>query len=177
MQHGRLVFRLKANFLVLHEQNSLRAFSHHAPLICASCRCRTRIGELDVLQYPLFLFYCECCLIDNKQFSPPIHVRTAIELHYIQASSLFVLTYDQQKENTDEFLFWFGHKWRKKLDPSRALHPRQIAIAFYKRVAKTAKKSVDMLSLCLSRLKIYKDLRQFIVKMIWPNEIICWMEE
>jgi len=39
---------------------------------------------------------------------------------------------------------------------------------------KQTKMSLDMFCLCLIRLGIYKDLRQLLVKMIWPNEIICW---
>jgi len=177
MQHGRLVFRLKANFLVLHEQICFDA--HRLPLRCTVCGFEDRVGELTVIDNPP-LFYCESCLFANKNFAPIVHVRSVVNSHYVEASRLFMHAFDKQKEISDEFLFWFGQKWSRIKSPLANLHvfhSRQVAIEFYNSVAERAKQSMDMLSLCLMRLGIYKDLRQFIVKIIWPNEIICWLEE
>lgn len=175
MQHGRLVFRLKHNYLVLHEQICLDA--RFLSLRCTVCGFQNRVGELSVKNNPP-LFYCQLCLF--SKFAPIVHIRSVVNSHYVQASTLFMHAHNAKKEITDEFLFWFGRKWSLIKNPIAHLdasQPRKNAIKFYNRVAKRAKESVDMLSLCLLRLKIYKDLRQFIVKMIWPNEIISWLVE
>lgn len=49
----------------------------------------------------------------------------------------------------------------------------QQCIDFFTSVKKKAKHSINMLGLCLMRLKFYKDLRQFICKMC---DIVDWLE-
>jgi hypothetical protein len=176
MLPGRLVFRKKDNVFYLHEQiGSSCGGLRDTCVTCGTKDCS--IGELDLTLNPFSRFYCYDCII---KWEPIVSVREVAE-HKEKSNDVNFLVwcaFIRRRPFSKEFLFWFGRKWSKFLirdKYSAKLHDPVINI--YRNVANTAKQSMDMLCLCLMRLGLYKDLRQFIVQMIWPNEIICWLEE
>ena len=94
--------------------------------------------------------------------------------HLDKAESLFKHACRKGYNMPNEFWYWIGRRWwftSKNTSLSRT------GIEFYLCVRKRVLQSINMLCLCLTRLKIYKDLRQFIVKLIWhPRKIISWLK-
>jgi len=180
-EQGRLVFRalkLKTTVLVLHKQLVLPWNSRIMPYLCFNCRCDFRQGEayVSTLHNATFgTFVCSDCI--PSLFGDILNERETIQ-NCISANLLVRLAVKNGHDMPTSIQFWIGEKWntpsKEKIENCEFdWH----SYSFYMHVERKAKKSLKTFYLCLLRLKIYKDLRQFIVKMIWPNEIICWLDE
>lgn len=151
-------------------------FFSEEPKRCSICSACCLFGEVDILDD--IWFECQECI--NKRCSGVLSIEYVLENHFERAESLFETVCRRSNRMPDNLWYWFGKRWYEKyktlIFPRPSLLQRK-GITFHVHVNNRALKSINMLCLCLMRLKIYKDLRQFIVKLIWhPREIISWLK-
>ena len=173
MFKGPLVFReRKPGVLFLRRQLIYNPTTWRKPLFCRFCQASLCSGEIDVTFGSDF--YCSDCT--TRFYSQPLHVKCLVKSAWEAVWTLVGAAVCYQNDLSKEIFFYVGqelaqiHKGKPKM--SSYLLPQQ-CIDFYASVKKNAKQSIDMLGLCLMRLKFYKDLRQLICKMC---DIVDWLE-
>lgn len=113
-------------------------------------------------------------VVYRKLFGPILDTKFVLLTHTTLALDLYEKAILERNYMSRTMHFIFGEYWSKH---NNIIWYKRMAVKLFKRTCKLAKLSMDMLALCLMRLGLYKDLRQFLVKLIWPNEIICWLQE
>jgi len=180
--NGRFVFRtLKINVtvLVLHKQLFLPWNSRIMPYLCFNCRCDFWQGEayVSTLHNATFgTFICYNCI--PSLFGDILNERETIQ-NCISAMILVRLAVKNGHDMPNSISFCIGEKWKSTPNKEKIENCEfdWHSYSFYIHIERKAKKSLKTFCLCLLRLGLYKDLRQYVVKMIWPNEIISWLEE
>jgi hypothetical protein len=144
--------------------------------ICTICSAGCSIGEVDVIYESWF----ECQECTNRRCSGVLGFQFVVEKHFDATEHLVDIAVRKGYLVPDELWYWFGSRWWDKFNKSMAwLQPAFVrkGFNFYLVVRTKALQSINMLCLCLMRLAIYKDLRQFIVQLIWhPRTIISWLK-
>ena len=138
---------------------------------CSKCDGHFQTGDLDIVNRN-DCFICSNCLPQffRRILEPPY----VLKYHLIEAMELYQSANLQRNYISLKIHFYFGRYWRKN---NEFFWFKDRAVNLFQNTCKRAKLALDMLSLCLMRIGFYKDLRQFFAKLIWPNEIICWLQE
>lgn len=149
-----------------------RQFNDCIIRMCIRCLLHDNKGVYDMCFGPSGFLYMKCF----EQNGIIVRFENVFENYFSHANVTIGISFARLEELPNQMWFYYGKACKTRLkDPLDECQKK--AVAIYTSTCCTGKKSIDMLCLCLLRLLIYKDLRQFIVKMIWPNEIICWLEE
>lgn len=155
------------NRLCLHQ--SVRLLSNKWK--CTKCFGQFKVGDLDITDRK-YSFTCSNCV--PKFFHSILDTAFVLKHYTTEALALYEQVVLQRKHISMNMHFLFGQHWRNNND---FMWHKNRAVFVFQRICYLAKLAMDRLSLCLMRLGLYKDLRQLIVKLIWPNEIICWSQE